>query len=327
MTEEWNVAKLQNLIRDEIQESLTLEYKAADALAKTDSKRNEITKDVSALANSSGGIVIYGIKEFDQKDKKHLPEKLSPIDQSLFSREWLEQIINNIRPRINGLVIHPVALNSGPNHVAYIVEIPKSMTAHQAADKRYYKRFNFLSVPMEDHEIRDVMNRAITPNANVEIRLFRGMQGEPDYKSYRGLKVIVRNESTKVINRYKVTLKLANVGWCDDDAETHLGLVEHVGLEEDKALKWTMHGKVDGRVDVEITYQPVDVLFPKEEVDIGPKIDLAYPDPDIVIYDENDRLWRQTAEENNWIIEWTLYADSMSFKREAIRVCDLLLIE
>ena len=41
---------------NEIEENLHLDYKSAGALSKIDRKKDEITKDVSALANSDGGI-------------------------------------------------------------------------------------------------------------------------------------------------------------------------------------------------------------------------------------------------------------------------------
>ena len=111
----------------------------------SDGKKTEITKDVSAMANSAGGLIIYGIREFDDKAKRHLPEKIDPIDRTLFSREWLEQVINNIRPRIDKLRITPVPVdpNAHPNSVVYVVEIPRSITAHQDSDLRYYRRYNF----------------------------------------------------------------------------------------------------------------------------------------------------------------------------------------
>src|SRR5215510_5131093 len=56
---------LDRLIEEDIQESLTLDYKDAQALEKTDRKRNELCKDVSAFANSAGGQIIYGIQEND----------------------------------------------------------------------------------------------------------------------------------------------------------------------------------------------------------------------------------------------------------------------
>ncbi len=164
MARNWTETRLQNFITSEIEESLTLEYKAAEALDRNETKKKEITKDVSAMANSAGGILIYGISEYADPERRHLPEKITPVDRRKYPREWVEQIIQAIRPRIDGIVIHSVNLSSGENNVAFVIEIPQSNTAHQASDHRYYKRFNFQAVPMEDYEIRDVMFREQTPN-------------------------------------------------------------------------------------------------------------------------------------------------------------------
>lgn len=164
MPRSWTESRLQNFITSEIEESLTLEYKSAEALDRNETKKKEITKDVSAMANSAGGIIVYGIREFEQENKRHLPEKITAVDRRKYPREWVEQIIQAIRPRIDGIVIHSVNLSSGENDVAFVIEIPQSNTAHQANDHRYYKRFNFQAVPMEDYEVRDVMFREQTPD-------------------------------------------------------------------------------------------------------------------------------------------------------------------
>ncbi len=164
MPKNWSETKIQNFITGEIEESLTLEYKAAEALDKTESKKKEMTKDVSAMANSAGGLLVYGISEYSQEDKRHLPERITPVNRTEYPREWIEQVINSIRPRIEGILIHSINLSSSETEVVYIVEIPQSNTAHQANDHRYYKRFNFQAVPMEDYEVRDVMFREQTPN-------------------------------------------------------------------------------------------------------------------------------------------------------------------
>jgi hypothetical protein len=168
---QWDQSQLESYITNQIEESLMLEYKAAAGLDRSDSKKAEITKDVSAMANSAGGLLIYGIAEYQNKIQSHRPEKIDPINRLQFSKEWLEHIISNIRPKIRGLVIHSVSLTTSPEHVAYVVEIPQSSTAHQAMDKRYYKRFNFESVAMEDHEIRDVMGRGQYPKLELEFRI------------------------------------------------------------------------------------------------------------------------------------------------------------
>ncbi len=171
MANKWNQARIQQYIDDMTQESLTLDYKAADALAKTDKEKKEVTKDVAAMANSAGGIIIYGMKEYKEREKKYLPEKIDPVDMRQFSKEWLEQVIMNIRPRIDGVTIFPVVIDNTPNGVVYVVEIPQSTTAHQSTDHRYYKRFNFMSEPMDDYEVKDVMARSQHPKIDLKFQI------------------------------------------------------------------------------------------------------------------------------------------------------------
>lgn len=170
MSTPWTKERLQNYIDEGIEENLRLDYKGADALAKTDGKKKEILKDISAMANSAGGTIIYGIREFDEKERRHLPERFDPVDQSVISREWLEQVINRIQPRIQNVVITPVMIGPKSNDAAFVVEIPQGLTAHQNPnDKRYYKRYNFESIPMDDYEIRDVMSRS--NHAQIDLKL------------------------------------------------------------------------------------------------------------------------------------------------------------
>ncbi len=164
----YNQEYLANLIKNQKEESLNLEYKSSPSLDRKNQKKlNEISKDVSAFANSDGGILIYGITE-----KEHLPESIDPIDRNLVDREWLEQKIQDcIRPKIENVVIHPIVINEDPNKVVYLIEIPQSVTAHQATDKKYYKRHNFNAIAMHDYEIRDVINRVKTPKINLSFKI------------------------------------------------------------------------------------------------------------------------------------------------------------
>lgn len=202
--EEWTLHKLQQLINDQIEESNSLDYKGAGALAKSDGKKNEISKDISAFANSNGGVIIYGIKEFDNPDKSHLPEKIDPVQRTHISKEWLEQVIaTRIQPKIEGIEIIPVTIDEIANTVAYFVQIPKSTTAHQASDNKYYKRYNFQSEPMQDYEIRDVMNRTSHPKIELEFKIesrYPASEPRPDlFDSW--------NSQTKTINSLKIYAK------------------------------------------------------------------------------------------------------------------------
>lgn len=163
MAREWDQARLQRYIDGRTEEGPSLEYKAGDALLSGNGRSREVAKDVSAMANAAGGVIIYGIGE--DPIERHRPSGFAPVNRRECSKETLEQIISsNIQPRISGIRITPVPLNTGPDDVVYVVAIPQSDTAHQVIKyKRYYKRFNFEAVPMEDYEVRDVLNRVHTP--------------------------------------------------------------------------------------------------------------------------------------------------------------------
>lgn len=159
----WTEQNLLELIANQQEENLELDFKRAAALAKTERDKTEISKDVSAFANTVGGTILYGVQE--APDPPHVAAAIDPVDPRQFSKEWLEQIINSrIHPRLSGILIDPIALPiTRAGHVVYRVVVPEGATAHQASDKRYYRRFNFESVAMEDYEIRHAMFRLTRP--------------------------------------------------------------------------------------------------------------------------------------------------------------------
>lgn len=174
----WTLQKINQFITDGVEENIHLDYKGSGSLSKQDAKKAEISKDVSAFANSDGGTIIYGIAEFNEAEKRHLPEKLDPIDGTQFTKEWLEQVINSsISPRITNVIITPIQIGDpAQNKVIYVVDIPKGMTAHQAKDKRYYRRFNFESQMMEDWEIKDIINRQTKTDIIIQFESMLGKE-------------------------------------------------------------------------------------------------------------------------------------------------------
>ena len=149
------IEDIEKLIEARVQESLNLDYKRSNSV--DDKKRAEIAKDVSAFANSDGGLLIYGVEE-----EEHLPIKIDDgVEHKRLNREWLENVItSNIAPRIEDIQIAQIPLSD--THSVFAVKIPKSFRGpHQerSESKRYYRRFNFKSEAMEDYEIREAYNR------------------------------------------------------------------------------------------------------------------------------------------------------------------------
>jgi hypothetical protein len=150
-----SVADVEKMIQDQVQENIHLDYKRSAAVRRGSRERDELAKDVSAFANSDGGVLIYGVEEKDQ-----LPIRVDGgVDDSECSREWIEAaLMTGITPRVDDVRILPLVTT--PGRTMYVIEVAKTFRGpHQGPDKRYYKRHNFKSVPMEDYEINDVRNR------------------------------------------------------------------------------------------------------------------------------------------------------------------------
>jgi hypothetical protein len=223
-------ADLERLIQDSIQESLTLDYKSSAALAKDSKSRDELCKDVSALANSAGGQIIYGIEEKDQKPFR--------IDEGALgiTREWIEQVIDsNVQPRILGLIITPIQLAKG---FAFVITVPQSTSrgAHQSPDKKYYKRQNFQSTAMEDYEIRDVMKRATTPDLFVSLSFSAGNRQSIEF---------VPGEETS--RQFELNAKIAN-----RSAQPAFHAIVEIGLVTDLRAQSFGHFKSLGESDNEL---------------------------------------------------------------------------
>lgn len=151
----WNQDKIEGLILLSTEESIHLDFKSAAAIDRSDKKREDICKDVSSFANSDGGVIIYGIQE-----KNHQADAIDFVDGTVYTKEWLESVVNSgIHRRIDNICITPIRFDNDIRKTVYVVEIPVSPIAPHMVKNRYYKRFNFLSVAMEEYEVRQIYNR------------------------------------------------------------------------------------------------------------------------------------------------------------------------
>ncbi|WP_187434732.1 AlbA family DNA-binding domain-containing protein [Bradyrhizobium cytisi] len=148
-----------------VKESLHIEYKASDSIDKRSEPRKlEMARDISAFANADGGQIIYGMKE----NKDHEPDGLDAgLDPREYPEIWFEQVLQqHVTPLLTSVKPRHIPLSNG--RIAVAIDIPPSNGDPHQVDGRYYRRHNFNRLIMEHYEVRDMFRRATNPDLTIE---------------------------------------------------------------------------------------------------------------------------------------------------------------
>ena len=137
---------LKDLIRFKTEEDIHLEYKEREISSE------KIAKALSALANTEGGNVIFGIREEENK-----PVEIFPIDTPK-TKEKIDQVARTgISPPLHVRILPIDVKVNGKKGQVFVVYVPKKYPFLHFAKKshRFYKRSEANSIYMEEYEIRE----------------------------------------------------------------------------------------------------------------------------------------------------------------------------
>lgn len=147
------------------EESLNLEYKHSNKL---NGGTVDLTKTISSFANSEGGLLIIGISEREENNRR-LPGEITWDSNPSHTKEWVEEMtLNKIRPRIDARIS---IVNSASGQVFLIDVSQSSNPPHMAADNRYYQRHNFSTDPMEHYQVADYFGKRRRPILSPSIQV------------------------------------------------------------------------------------------------------------------------------------------------------------
>jgi len=151
-----NEEDLKALIDNRERESSILEYK--QEISGTDHEKKEISKDISAMANTEGGYLVIGVQEVDGQASAitGTPKTIGrqPVEV------WIENVlITNVRPKI-AITPKIITLTSILDRVLVVIHIPQSpKRPHMViAEGRnaYYTRHNYQATYADEHEVRSM---------------------------------------------------------------------------------------------------------------------------------------------------------------------------
>lgn len=153
-------ADLQALVAAQASESATLDFKR-DLPGAASKDKYEFVKDVCALANSSGGDLVYGIDEKDGFASRISTLASEPFDAA---KRRLGMIADaGIEPRIPGIRMEAVMVSGG---YVLIVRVPASFSGpHRIVldgHSRFVVRNNTHTAELSYDQLRDAFNRMST---------------------------------------------------------------------------------------------------------------------------------------------------------------------
>jgi len=224
----WTLQRLQGL--EGSPESLTLEFKSCSAFLPVEGKISmrsrieEAAKDIAAMANEQGGVIVYGVEEKKQGQVRTAGPVESGFDPAgQVNREWLVQTMNaHIRPPLGELDAKHVIVDEATGSFAMVVFVPQAIGgARQTEDGRYWRRYAHGREYMSHQEIEDVRNRARRPE--LELRAFVRDAGSSHAALEIDLQFRVVNASAAIASFAVITFAAERTSGVKLEPQVHTG--------------------------------------------------------------------------------------------------------
>lgn len=189
---ELSLDDIDRYIAESQEENLNLDFKVINRsdLTHADDKKN-LSKALSGFANSSGGIVIWGLdgrKNASGIDCAYGKKEIKPL--SLFVSRLNELTGEGVYPPVAGVRHRPVPLSDDAGFAVTIV--PESDSGPHMAklgEDRYYKRSGDSFYRMEHYDVQDMFGRRRRPELKLNTKLTFAGGGSSGGKKYVNVQV------------------------------------------------------------------------------------------------------------------------------------------
>lgn len=175
-----NQSDIQLLVDNNTTESVILEFKKEPT-----KNSKELAKDVSALANSEGGFLIYGLEE----NESGQASSINWLNASDKFPERFENIVATTIVPFPDFKITEISNEEDQDKTVYVVFIPQSIKLHMVVkdkDNRYYKRLDRTVQQMEHSEITERIKSQMQQEKDI-IELLKALN--EDFKQNSGEQV------------------------------------------------------------------------------------------------------------------------------------------
>ncbi len=192
-----DLLEIESFVENKITEDLYIEFKTSNFPVKSEFDNKNFSKCISGFANSSGGIIIWGIKASKNKDGIDAASNIKPIKGVIKFENHLKRIEGkSVIPMIPGIEYRRILKNDDEGFLLVYVP-PSDRTPHMAlyAGKHYYKRSGDSFYVCEHFDIMDMINRKRTPKLYVDLEseiIWKKVQNNKEKIRYHGF-ITIKN--------------------------------------------------------------------------------------------------------------------------------------
>jgi hypothetical protein len=156
-----NQEHIEQFIVDHAREGPHLDFKRDFPTTWNEPTKHEFLADITALANSGGGDLIYGVEEDGQGQAQSvIPQPISNVDQEI--RRLQDFLLNQVEPRLPGVKFQavPVFVDGASGHVL-VVRTPQSWAGpHRVkTNQHFFIRDGLRKRQLDVPEIRSLFLR------------------------------------------------------------------------------------------------------------------------------------------------------------------------
>ena len=172
-----DVAMIESFVNEGREEDLQLDFKTTNSTDFSNrDDRKTLATAISGFANSSGGLIIWGVEAKPNRDNTHFATAKKPIAGLRFFLTKLNEFTGGASsPIVDGVISR--VIDSGKDEGYGVTLVPESQSGPHMAkhgEDRYYKRSGSSFYRMEHFDIEDMFGRRAKPVLDVAVRIAGG---------------------------------------------------------------------------------------------------------------------------------------------------------